>query len=334
MGNSTYKLADIYDGLAAKGIPDPRSQASGYGSTLALELANDALADLITDRFNWKWNSAVARPFYTNSWQQDYPQLAQTAGIIGWGELCDKIDINNTQIPKPVNVPNAPMWRRQLSRVSSQLSPVYGGVSSLCWMYNSDLSYGTWPGAGVTYYPLVTTGVVQQNPVMSMVDANGNYLIVTTFGTTGTTAPAAAANAAEGTTVTDGTVVWTVVSGTSQGFRVYPLPNATGPVYEVIPIYQLDPPKIASLQSLMNPIPDSYIRHFRRALEYHAKGASSNPQMKAEFQKEYPVWLAGLEMAIRQGDREVNSYQLLPASSAVDSVWDAGSFRGTADRPL
>lgn len=331
MANSSFTLTSVLDGLAARGVPDPRKKPAGYANTVTLELANDAMADLITDRFNWKFNRATARSFYTNSWQQDYPQLAQPSGVIGWGEDCQKIDINNPMIPKPLW---SMTWRRGLSRLSTQVSPVSPEGWQICWMYNSDLSYGAWPGPGIVFYPLVTTGVVQQNPIMSMIDSAGNLLILTTFGTTGSTAPAVPANSLEGVTVNDGSCVWTAVSGSSQGFRVWPLPNATGPVYQIQPSFQLDPPLITKVGQLLNPIPDSYIRHFRRSMMYQCKGASEEPADRAEFQKDYPMWLDGLARAMKQGEKEVNAYGLYPASSPVESIWDTGAYRGTADQPF
>lgn len=331
MGNSTYSYGDVLDSITARGVPDPRSGESGYANTLALELGTDAMADLLTERFNWKFNRQTATPFYTNSFQQDYPQLEQSAGIIGWGEDADKVDINNPMIPTPT----WPMtWRRGLSRISTQVSPVAPAGWQLCWMYNKDLGWGKWPGPDVTFYPLVTSGVVQQNPLMNFIDANGNYLILTGFGTTGSTQPEAPAGSAEGYQVDDGTAVWTVVSGTSQGFRLWPLPNTTGPVYQINPYYQLDPPRITAYDQMLDPLPDSFIRHYRRALEFHCKGASPDPNLKKEFEMGYPKWLEGLRQAMKQGDREANAYALLPATSPVDSVWDYGGYRGTADQPF
>lgn len=333
MGNSSLSIETILDEQAAMGIYDPRSGPSGFNLNLILRLANDTMADIIAERFNWKFNRAMAAPFLTNTFQQDYPQPAQVSGAIGWGDDCDKIDINNTMIPKPVNVPGSPKWKRQLSRVSAQYGGVTGGPTAICWMYNNDLSYGTWPGAAVKFNPLITTGAVAPNPIMNFIDANGNYLILTTFGTTGSVAPAAALNAAEGVTVNDGTCVWTVVSGTSQGFRIWPLPNQSGPVYQMLPSYQLEPPKIATLQTTINPIPDSYARHFRRAFAYQSKGASQNPADRKEFLQEYPIWLAGLKDAAKQADKEPNAYGLVPATSPVDNIWP-GNYRYTADMPI
>lgn len=339
MGNSSLTLETILDEQAAMGIYDPRTSPSGFNLALILRLANDTMADLITERFNWKFNRAIAAPFLTNTFQQDYPQLAQASGPIGWGDDCDKIDINNTMIPKPVNVPSTPKWKRQLSRVSAQFNGVLGGPSAICWMYNNDLSYGTWPGAAVVYSPLITIGAVAPNPIMNFIDQNGNYLILTQFGTTGTAAPYAAPAAPEGTIVSDGSCAWTVVSGTSQGFRIWPLPNQSGPVYQMIPSYQIEPPKFVpgpaglGLTQTIDPIPDSYARHFRRAFAYQSKGASANPADRQEFLKEYPIWLQGLKSAAQQADKEPNAYGLVPATSPVDNIWP-GNSRYTADQPI
>jgi hypothetical protein len=335
MGNSTISLGAMFDLVTARGIFDPRKGPSGYGDKLALSLGNDVMADLITERFNWKWNSQIATPFYTNSWQQDYPQPAQPGGPIGWGEDLSAVDINNTQIPKPLAMPT-PKWRRALPRLNAY--GCWGGgylgcFNNLCWMYNKDLFIAEWPGADVTFYPLIGNGPSQQNPIMNMLDANGNILIVTTFGTTGSTAPVLAANSPEGTTVADGSVVWTCVSPNSQGFRIDNLPSATGVVWQVIPVYQLDPPQFANIQAMINPLPNSYSRYFRRGLEYGC--LECDPDKPGIVKREGQTreeWLAALLKAMRQGDREPNVYGLVPAAGVVEGRGRGGSLI-TADNP-
>lgn len=312
MGNSNISVQNALDWAKAKGIPVPTDQPAGYGTDLALKLANDTMGDFVAERFNWKFNRAIAAAFYTNSYQQDYPQIGLTA--VGWLEDADRVDINNTSFPKPIRQLTC---RRQLSRTSFSSKP----IDQICWMYNYELSFGIWPGAGITFFPLVTP-TVQQNPIMSMIDANGNLLIVTTPGKTGNTAPVLALNSAEGTQVTDGTVVWTVVAKMSQGFRVYPLPGATGPVWQVTPYYQALLQKLPTLGTLLNPIPDDYQRLFQVGFENYLKKSSPNPSDRAEGMKEYPIWLKSLMDAAKQGDREADAYGMLPETSPVESVWD------------
>jgi hypothetical protein len=312
VGNSTKTLQSVIDIVSAKATASPLSQPSGYGTALALELANDVMADIIAERFNWKWNSQVAAPFYTNSYQQDYPQIG--LANVDWGEDCDRVDINNTSIPKPLcNI----TFVKQLSRTNWTSGP----VGKICWMYNSDMGYGNWAGANQVYSPLLGTNPTAQNGAMAFIDVNGNILVLTTFGTTGSTQPAAAASSPEGTTVNDGSCVWTVAAPTSQGWRVFPLPGATGPVWQMTPKYQVIAPQFIKLQQLINPIPDNYSKYFRRGYEIACKGASANPKDKQEANALYPLWQKDLLDAAKQGDKEVNAYGLFPATYPVDTVY-------------
>lgn len=330
MGSSTIKLQQVLDTLTAKGIPNPRENASGYGDQMALDLASQVFADIACERFNWKWNRADAVPFLTNSWQQDYPQLAQPNGPIGWGEDCDAIDILNTRLPKPLrNI----TWRRGLSRTSN-LSGWW--PNNICWMYNQDLYIGQWPGAGIVYAPL-TVAPQPQNPIMSMTDVNGNILIVTTPGTTGATAPQLPAKSIEGTTIVDGTapnaVVWTCVNPTSQGFRIDKLPPAQGPTLLIKPYYQLDPIIFKSYGQALDPMPDSFSRYFYRGLESELLIASNNTADMKRGQMAKADWMNALREAMKQGDRETNVYGLLPAAPVVEPRW-CGWRPYTADDPV
>jgi hypothetical protein len=327
MGTSTITLKQVLDTLVAKGIPNPRENASGYGDRMAIDLATQVMADIACERFNWKWNRADAAPFLTNSWQQDYPQPAQPNGIIGWGEDCDAIDILNTRLPKPLRNLS---WRRGLSRTSS-LNGWWPG--NICWMYNEDLFIGQWPGPNVLYSPL-TVSPQPQNPLMSMTDANGNILIVTTPGTTNSmdTPPVLPAGSAEGTTVGDGSVVWTCVSPTSQGFRLDRLPPAQGPTLLIKPYYQLDPVIFKGYGDLLSPMPDSFSRFFYRGLESELLIASNNAADLKRGQAAKLEWMNAMREAMKQGDRELNAYSLLPARPVVDSQWQ-GWRPYTADDP-
>jgi hypothetical protein len=311
VGNSSVKLQSILDSISGMGVPVPTTGAGGYAMQLVLDNANDVAADLITDRFNWKFNSANAPAFYTNSFQQDYPQPGNTT--ISWLESADRVDINNTSLPKPVAQLTV---RRQLSRTSYGTGP----IKELCWMYNGDMTFGTWPGAGVTYTPLVGN-VIVQNPIMNFVDKNGNILIVTGFGTTGTTAPFLPASSGEGLTVVDGTVTWTCVSANSKGFRVFSLPGGSGPVWMITPIYQKTPPRFTALSQTLDPFPDDYERYFRELYRIYCLKTSPNPSDRQQFAQERIDYMKALVNICKQGDKEQNAYGMLPASSVVESVF-------------
>jgi hypothetical protein len=337
LGNSTITLESVFDSVAAKGVPDPRALPSGYSDTLSLELGDEVMADLLSGavnvrgditRFNWKFNRAIAQPFQLNSWQQDYPMPAPAAGIIGWGEDCDIVDVNNTTMPKPLNWDGAVTWKKQLARTSlSRWRP-----TQICWMYNQTLSFGTWPGAGVRFYPLDGSNQ-KTNPIMSMIDANRNLLIVTGFGVTGGAAPSLPANSAEGATVTDGSVTWTVVAPTSQGFRVDWLPNATSPNYQLIPYFQIEPPTFSKLAQTLDPIPDSFSRHFFNGLEAAMYKASPNPGDVKRGERARVDWLAALLVMTGQGNKEPDAFSLVPMNQAVERRWQ-NDAPYTADHPV
>lgn len=314
----------------AKGVPDPRNTPSGFNLQLALELGSEVMAALITERFNWKWNRAVATPFNTNCWQQDYPLPASALpdGLIAWGEDCDIIQINSSLVPKPLNWDGAITWRRALTRTSlSRWRP-----TQICWMYNQDLTFGAWPGPETVLYPLLGATAPQgTNPLLNFVDANGNLLVLSEFGTTGASEPSAAAEALEGTLVTDGTAQWEVVDPTSQGFRLDWLPPS-GQTFQIVPIYQLAPPRFAKLGQTLAPIPDSFSRYFFEGMEVAMRRATPDPAQKQSIQEALALWAASIPTMKQQGDQEQNSYGLVPATCAVETRWGWGGPI-TADSP-
>ena len=200
-------------------------------------------------------------------------------------------------------------------------------------MYNRDLTLGLWPGPNVTFSPLIRQTAQPANPIMSMLDANGNILIVATFGVTGAAAPAAPAASDEGTIVDDGSMTWKVVSPSSQGFRIDNLPGSTSPTYQILPYYQIEPPTFTSLAQLIDPIPNSYSRHFYRGLEAECLRASPNPGDEKRGNAAKIDWINGLTAALKQGDRELDIYRATPETGVVEDRWGWSGCH-TADRPF
>lgn len=313
MGNSTVTLQSVSDGVAGQGVRQMLNDAGGYASQLICDIANDVMADLLSKRFIWKWNRFVAKPFLTNMFQQDYPQIGNQN--LQWLQTADRIHINNTTIPKP----QRPITVRLELPVSTWSN---GPVAEIAWYYNRDLEFGEWPGPNVTYSDLIGPQPPAQNPLMSMVDGNLNLLIVTGYGTTGAVPPLAAANSVEGTTVQDGSVTWTVVAASSKGFRVLPRPAGNSPIWKIAPVFQGLPRVFPSdLSQTIDPIPDEYARHFKRGFRVYALQYSPNPEDRKQAIAEKAEWYQSMEEFKVQGDKENQVYGLIPALGVVESIF-------------
>jgi hypothetical protein len=130
-----------------------------------------------------------------------------------------------------------------------------------------------------------------------------------------------------------------VVSQTSQGFRVDWLPNATSPNYQIIPYYQIEPPKFLptpmglGLGQTLLPIPDSFSRHFLRGLEAAMLKASPNPGDAKRGELARADWMTALMVMTGQANKEPDAYSMVPITSPVERRW--GSDRPyTADDPF
>lgn len=297
MGSSTVSIQSVTDVMATTGSIDVRQAAGGYSSLTWLAIANDVLNDLVSQKFNWKWNSFRVPTFPTISYQCDYATVAQKG--IGWLENADWTDINNTSLPKP-------RWTidaiRQLQPTSFAGSP----PTKICVMQNSVLEQGVWPGAGSLYVnPIgITTNATPQNPRTNILDATGNILILTTYGTTGATAPDGGKNAVVGTVIPDNTCNWTVADPSAQGFRLYPMPPATGVVYQVAPIAQSSLTLYTKLSQMIDPIPDDYAGSFRAGVYAYCYKYATDPNVRREFLPMRQAWLQETLEAVKQGDRE------------------------------
>jgi hypothetical protein len=324
MGNSTRTLLDVIDQIAPIGDISPLAMPSGYGPSMALKIGNKTMRTMIARRFNWKWNSVLATPFLTNSWQQDYPQIGLSN--VGWLESCFWVDINNTVLPKPHDQIYV---NRDLPVVAQVFSTT--PATHINWDYNQKFQFGAWPGAGSVYAPLLNATISPQNGPMAIKDVNGNILTLTTFGTTGNTAPSLAAGSQEGATVTDGSCVWTCCNPLGQGWRLWPLPPSSGPVYQINPIYQLRAPTFTDLAQMLDPIPDDYSQWFEVGYKAYAMEYSTDPQKRNESDRELLKWQVAMDDACKQGDKEVSGYGLIPAARPVASVYGDGTRRNPMD---
>lgn len=336
MGTS-YTGQNLIDSIRIMPLLAPvfNSQVAGFSLEPGLSIINDANGFFYGTNFAWKFNEIEIAPFYVSSYQQDYATSNTNIGFLMSG---DCVDINNTAIPKAQ--PQLEVVK-DLPRASSwvALPPMFFGVMKfqVCWRYNSQLYYGTWgqansgnqtrgnnPVAGSVYTnPLASGKQMPFNPITQIKDANGNLLLLTGYGTEGTTAPVAPASSAAGTIATPGsgaTTQWTVVDPLAQGFRVWPTPSQSGVVWQFNLRAQAKPPvPVTTLTALLAPLPDEYFHIFREGCIAMAYKYSAEEKIRAMFEDALKIWTEKLLGARMQGDREPENHSFIPVGGVVAS---------------
>jgi|SRR5579883_920884 len=330
----SYTGQNIIDSIRVMPDLSPifQSQVAGFSLEPGLTILNETMAYMLGANFPWKFNEIEISPFYINSYQQDYATTNTNIGYLTGGDI---LDVNNTALPKAQpqcfvvkDLPRASSW--------VALPPnFYGPLGfQVCWRYNSQLYYGTWgdantgnstrgnnPVAGSVYTnPLGSGTQMPSNPITQIIDANGNYLVLTGYGTEGTTAPVAPANSAQGTIATPGsgaTTQWTVVSGTSQGFRIWPTPSLSGVVWQFNLRAQAKPPILAALSTSISPIPDEYAHVYRQGCITMSYRYSPEAKVRQRYGEELRIWTDVLLAGRMQGDREPENHSFIATGGVV-----------------
>lgn len=305
MPATSVKLQDVVDYARTFGELSPVLGVTGYSLRPALDIANDVMQTILAQPFNWKFNRANIPVFYTNSNQQDY---AMPETQLSWLEHAYAIDFANTSNPKPV-------WTLEAVRDLEVTSYQFGRPGQISWLPNNQLTYGTWTANTAILSP--TARVAISNPNTQIQDANGNYLIVTTFGTTGASAPVLPLNSNPGTTVTDGSVVWTVVDPFGQGFRLNPMPPTSGVIFEVHAVAQDIAPVFTSLNQTLAPLPDQFVKYFKQGFIAYCYRHSPEPQVRQKFPIENDLFQRALDEERRAGAREREACGFFPTQGIM-----------------
>lgn len=359
MGNSTILLQNIVDSAKRSAELMPALATGNASNQPALDIATDVMIEMLAGLaravdgrkigpFAWKWNRFPLIPspitgtvlagiggfgtFLTNSWQQDYavPGLV----LLSWIQSAHAININQTAQPKQVIILEV---KRELDKNYVQASNYPGKI---CWLPNDQLDYGQWgqtaissatgltnPGPNVPYTVPLGAGVIAPNPITQIVDSNGNYWALTTYGTCGASQPSWPSPVTYPTfqipvttasTVTDGTCVWTALNPKGQGFRISPLPPQSGVVWLMRLVGQKRPPTFTTLRQTLEPIPDDDVKYFRDGFFAQCYRKNPDPKIRAKFDSEYHLWLLSLENAIRAGNSEQNDFGFVPDRSIMD----------------
>ena len=303
---------------------------AGYSQYPALPIANDLMQRILAETMDWKWNRAYIPGILTVALQQDY--VTQCTNM-GWLEMAWRCDINNNtnsgnRAPKPI----FPMEAiRDLDQTSWQGVPFQVSYipNTLAFMgqWFPNTAYGT--GYGVAQIP--------QTPLQQFVDVNGNILYIDStvlglninspgfqngpvvlppnspYGVSGSTQPAAPANATPGALVQDGTVIWTVANPNGCAIRLSPLAAYSGLAWLITPVYQVQAPILTRMQDTISPIPPDLNYLFRRGFKAMLyEHAGSKLAMES-----YAKWEEDLMTAVRAADRQDESFSMIPEQSLM-----------------
>lgn len=353
---STYTLQNVYDDLVAKGDLDPGWDEAGFTVRPIINIANKTFEQLCggEGKFPWKWNQYILPTFIWNSWQQDYALIGNSNGQnpgrggaynagpsctnLGWLQEGIAIDINNPAMPKPWSWVKVIRNQSRSTGAYISNSAFVQPLCGVCAIPNNQLYYGafgaaqagnqTWgnnpqPGQVITN-PLAQGAAMPSNPILQIQDANGNLLVLTQYGTMGSTAPVAPANSLAGVQATPGTgdtTIWTVADPYGWGIRVAPTPSQTGTVWQITLLGQLKPAIFSasgglSAQTLF-PLTDDYYQRFLDGATAECYRYSPNLKTRNQYGPALRAWMESLA-ALRQGsDRELENYKIKPSRSII-----------------
>lgn len=334
---STQTVLQIIDPLRT--YPELGFLCSGGGFSLqpALSIANRVMQKFLAQTMDWKFNRAIVPTFLTVALQQDY---ITNVTDLSWLEQGWRLDINNTATPKPYFTMESV---RDLMQTSYQSVPF-----QLSWVPNNLAIMGKWK-ANTVYacgYGQASTPV---SPIQQFTDTNGNILFINSnslglslsspgfsgtpisttppYGTSGNSQPFAAPAAVAGTTVTDGTVTWTVADPNAIAIRLAPIPATSGLCWLTTAVYQKKPPYLTSLGSKITPIPDEFIYLFQEGFLAFAYEQSPEPGAARKAPAAYAKWEENLMTALRSADREREAFVMYPSEGITGGApWSMWPF--------
>lgn len=339
MGNSTITLQQVAKIAKTLPLTAPVINVAGAEQYPVIAAANDAMNQLISQETPWKWNEVILPPFYTNSYQQDYAVPGVTN--LFWLQRGIAVQVNSMAIPKPYRLLEMVRDMQQTTAAAINNSLLGSPLAKVCWLPNSQLYYGTWGGspssmgndpvAGSVYTNPLGPGLSQPtNPITQIQDANGNLLVLTTYGIEGSAAPLAAVNSPAGTTVsgTGATTQWTVVDPSGQGFRVNPCPGVTGTVWQFRLVGQKIATRFTNLSQTLDPIPDDFEPTFRQGVMAQLLRYSPESKVSAKFATEWALWLESIKQARAKTEHERDDYGFI-AGAQIGGGFNIGYLGGS-----
>lgn len=332
MSLSTITLQNVYDAVIPLGDVEPCLNVGGYSSQPFLTICTDVMNEMCAQDFPYKWNAFQIPTFTTNQLQQDYaiPGLT-TLSTLERG-IC--VQITSSQVPKPWAY--VEVGRAQTQSTAAVMSPYFRSpLYTTNWIPNSQMYFGTWgattgtfgndPKSGSVYTNPIGLAI-PNNPITQIKDANGNLLVLTTYGTEGSAAPLAVLNAAPGTTVsgTGASTIWTVLDPQGQGIRLNPVPGPQALVWQFYLIGQLIPPRFTAMSQTLSPLTDEFEPNFRAGVIAQSYFYSPDAKVKSKADKAWAMWQQSLQSFRQRQDKELEEFKLVPGKrigSGRAQVW-------------
>lgn len=307
--STTIRVQDTLDYVrsfpsltAALGNP-----VAGYGgNATAIRIANKVIEEVYLEPAPFKWNRVKAKPFFLSQLQQDY---STSITNLAWMEDCIRVETDDPEFPFP-SPPNNPIRGVEVVRDLLPTS-IQGIPNQIAWLPNFEAICGQWI-ANMLYTDPAPLDELPVQPLTQVRDTNGNIQVLTTFGTTGDTAPTwPASTASAGTTTQDGTCVWTLQDPNGITFRISPVPPNAGIVYLIQPFYQAKPPLITSITQLWG-MPDEYCSIYEQGFLAYAYEVAENA---AAAQKAWALFQQKILKLKASMGREQESYGAYPGRS-------------------
>lgn len=215
------------------------------------------------------------------------------------------------------------------------------GISGTAVTVTQTSNPGTYSAGGIVVVATAQTGESMttppnfsqpSNPITQIIDQNGNYLLLTTYGTEGTTAPVAPKNAAPGTTCSGegATTVWTVLDPQGAGIRILEVPPQSGVVWQFNLVGQMKPIRFTNLKQTLYPLPDEMEPHFFQGFITQLYKYSPEAKTRAKFDKEWPLWIDSLHRLQGKNDRELEENLFVPQSTIMGSGVAAVGWQGAS----
>ena len=175
-----------------------------------------------------------------------------------------------------------------------------------------------------------TANDMPANPISQIIDANGNLLVITTFGTEGTQPPLAPINATPGTQVsgTGAQTIWTVVDPVGMGVRILDIPSQTGVIWQFNIDAQMVPVKFTSLDQTLAPLPDKYEPFFRAGFIAQAFSYAEEKKVSAQFPLRWAAWQKSLVGMRVTEDRELEEWNFIPERTIMGGGLTRNRFKG------